>query len=309
MEATIDPIELRNALGAFITGVTVITTHENNGTPRGFTANSFTSVSLDPPLILACVANTASSYPIFSAQSHFAVNILSESQKDISGVFASKRADKFEQVSWYQKTTGSPILEEAVSVLDCTVHERIPAGDHLILIGRVVDFDYNADIPLAFCRGTYLDYALGQSVLPDPGQSIYVGGIVEKEGQVLFVRDSETGKLRLPVSSRLGRTEKSQGLISKLKKYGVEAELGFIYSVFDDESDNQMVYYRGHVARELGLSPQIEWVALDEIPWGRIEDETVRSMMERYVTERKTLAKFGVYVGTSEMGQVQHLAS
>lgn len=233
----IDPKALRNALGAFITGVTVITTHEEDGTPRGFTANSFTSVSLDPPLILACIANTASSFPVFSERSHFAVNILSESQKNVSGIFASKQADKFDQVEWRRGSTGSPLLAGAVSTLDCIVHERIQSGDHLILVGRVVDIDYTTDTPLGFCRGAYLNYALEQEAIPDAGQKMCVGAILEQGGRIPFVVDAETEMLLLPTGPRIGKPDDHAGLLSRLRKLGIECDLNFIYAVFDDASE------------------------------------------------------------------------
>jgi flavin reductase (DIM6/NTAB) family NADH-FMN oxidoreductase RutF len=86
--------------GAFVTGVTVISTVQENGEPRGFTANSFTSVSLDPPLVLVCIGKAASSYPVFSAASHFSVSVPAEDQKKIAGLFASKVPDKFAQATW-----------------------------------------------------------------------------------------------------------------------------------------------------------------------------------------------------------------
>lgn len=305
-QTSIDPKALRNALGAFITGVTVITTHEEDGTPRGFTANSFTSVSLDPPLILACIANTASSFPVFSERSHFAVNILAESQKDVSGVFASKKPDKFDQVEWHRGSTGSPLLAGSVSTLDCTVHERIQSGDHLILVGRVVDFEYTTDTPLGFCRGAYLNYALEQEVVPDPGQKMCVGAILEQDGRIPFVVDAETKKLSLPTGPRIGKPEDRDSLLARLRAFGIECGLSFIYAVFDDAADDLMVYYRGQISGRPARSDHVEWTALDDIPWSRITDPAVRSMLERYVRER-TSEKFGIYVGGSDTGQIQHL--
>src|SRR6478609_3903628 len=89
-DTAIDPIALRRAFGTFVTGVTVITTLDEDGTPRGMTANSFTSVSLDPPLLLVCVGKSASSFPAFTAAAAFAVNLLHEGQVDVSAAFASK---------------------------------------------------------------------------------------------------------------------------------------------------------------------------------------------------------------------------
>jgi flavin reductase (DIM6/NTAB) family NADH-FMN oxidoreductase RutF len=96
----IDAMDLRRALGAFATGVTVVTTVDGDGNPRGFTANSFTSVSLEPPLILVCLAKRAASCPVFQVAESFAVNILSEDQKAVSSAFSSPTADRFGTVDW-----------------------------------------------------------------------------------------------------------------------------------------------------------------------------------------------------------------
>ena len=93
--AKFDRKQLRNAFGSFMTGVTVVTTRESSGIPRGFTANSFTSVSLDPPLVLICIDKAAESVDVFTGSDGFAVNILASDQADVSGLFASKRADKY----------------------------------------------------------------------------------------------------------------------------------------------------------------------------------------------------------------------
>jgi flavin-dependent trigonelline monooxygenase, reductase component len=155
----LDALELRRAFGCFVTGVTVVTAIDGAGRPRGFTANSFTSVSLEPPLVLVCIARTAGSYPLFSTAPHFAINILSEEQRPISSRFASKEVDKFARVEWWAGRTGSPLIAGTVAWLDCQAEQQIDAGDHLILVGRVVDFQHSTQTPLGFCRGNYLRFA------------------------------------------------------------------------------------------------------------------------------------------------------
>src|ERR1700704_4456215 len=104
--AALDIGELRRALGSFATGVAVATTLDSEGVPKGFTANSFTSVSLDPPLVLVCVDRSASCYPAFAATTHFGINILSEEQQHLSRTFASKASDKFAGTPWVSGATG-----------------------------------------------------------------------------------------------------------------------------------------------------------------------------------------------------------
>ncbi len=153
----IDPQELRRALGSFPTGVSIVTTRDAEGNPRGMTANSFTSVSLDPPLILVCVSKMASSFPAFGGCDAFAVNLLHEKQGRISSLFASKVVDKFADIDHDIFHTGAPVLSDCLTWFDCTVHERVDAGDHVVLLGRVEAFATTALKPLAFCRGRYAE--------------------------------------------------------------------------------------------------------------------------------------------------------
>lgn len=146
---------LRDALGTFATGVTIVTAVMPTGEPIGFTANSFTSVSLDPPLILVCIAKSAAGYNAFTSTGAFCVNVLAHHQRDLSGTFARRGVDKFEDVSWHQADTGSPILSGSAGYFDCETYQVVEAGDHAILIGRVVGFDANDDAPLCYHRGKY----------------------------------------------------------------------------------------------------------------------------------------------------------
>lgn len=151
-----DPSELRQVLGCFVTGVTVVTTLEGGQQPRGFTANSFTSVSLDPPLVLVCIGRSAASHRAFVTGQGFAVNILGEGQQAVSTRFASKSPDKFAGLSWWAGKGGGIVIEGSLAWLDCRLDRVIPAGDHSILLGEVLDLGRNALQPLAWCRGRYL---------------------------------------------------------------------------------------------------------------------------------------------------------
>ena len=137
MSGALDPREFRQALGQFATGITLVTTRAPQGEPRGFTANSFTSVSLDPPLISVCIAKTAASYAIFCEADAFSVNVLSEDQRDASNIFATQRADKFDAVAWHASPSNMPLIDNALACFDCSRHSVVEAGDHGILIGKV----------------------------------------------------------------------------------------------------------------------------------------------------------------------------
>jgi len=150
-----DPRALRDAFGAFATGITIITTPTDAGEPVGFTANSFTSVSLDPPLVLVCVAESAFGYSAFRSARRFCVNVLADHQRDVSDTFASRGAEKFSSVAWRSGSTGAPVLSDVAAYFDCVPHQWTDAGDHGILIGRVVDFHFRDALPLCYYRGRY----------------------------------------------------------------------------------------------------------------------------------------------------------
>ncbi|MEM8826072.1 MAG: flavin reductase family protein [Pseudomonadota bacterium] len=151
-----DSRTLRDALGCFATGVTVVTTLAEDGTPVGLTANSFTSVSLDPPLLLVCVAKSASSLTAFEAADAFAVNVLQIGQQPVSSRFATRGQDKFAGTRTERWSTGVPIIADSLASFECTRHALHDGGDHLILVGRVgrVRFEPRRD-PLLYFRGKY----------------------------------------------------------------------------------------------------------------------------------------------------------
>ena len=151
---------LRQALGCFVTGVTVVTARGGDGLPHGFTANSFASVSLAPPLVLVCVGDAVQHFEVYRECERFAINILADSQRVISDTFATDRPDRFARVRWREGPCRSPILEGCVAFLECAPWRRIEAGDHMILIGRVLAFEHSKGRPLACCRGSYASLPL-----------------------------------------------------------------------------------------------------------------------------------------------------
>jgi len=300
-----DIIEFRRALGSFLTGVTIVTTIGAEGEPRGFTANSFTSVSLEPPLVLVCIAKKALGHQAFSTSRGFAINILSEDQKAASGIFASKAPDKFASVAWQPGQTGNPVIDGSVAVFDCDMEQLVDAGDHSILIGRVHDFTHNGAQPLGYWRGAYVTPGLSQGALAAETE---VGAILEDEGRVLFFETGD-GSFQLPVGRGLGAANDARTLRGRLAAKAVDAQLGFLYAVWDDATDASRthVYYRGTVEAPLPGDRQIWLVDIDQIADLRIADPAVRSMLARYARER-TEDQFGVYVGNEVEGEVRPLA-
>ncbi len=302
----IDQMELRKALGAFVTGVTVVTTREADGTPRGFTANSFTSVSLDPPLVLICIGTSALSLPVFQTCGHFAINILAEDQTETSSVFASKAPDKFEQAAWHPGPQGSPVIDGAAAWLECAMHSQVEAGDHVILIGRVIGFDHSPSNPLGFCRGSYVNFALERQAVAAAGQAAQVGAILEANGRLLLVEDGD-GYV-LPVGDRLGAGADPGSLIANLDRLGIRADISFLYAVFESsEGRGLSVYYRGDVLGGPAPDAPAALIPFDEVPIDRLPDNGLRQLVRRYISERVE-NRFGIYVGDSERGKVQTLS-
>ena len=152
----IDPRDFRDGLGTFATGVTVITTFSPEGHAVGITVNSFTSVSLDPPLILWCLGNDAESYRSFEACSRFSVHILHQGQQDVSGIFSIRGNNKFANVDWDSSDFGTPRLADFTTCLHCAVETTYAGGDHLIILGRVLRIDRGQNSePLVYHEGSY----------------------------------------------------------------------------------------------------------------------------------------------------------
>ncbi len=148
--------EFRQVLGHFATGVTVITVRDPDGRPTGLTASAFTSVSLDPPLILVCVDHKSQSYPALIVSKTFAVNILSLDQEAVSRRFATTKIEnKFEGVPFTLSPLGLPLIDSALAQLECATVNIHPEGDHSIFIGRVERSQSAAGAPLVYYRGRY----------------------------------------------------------------------------------------------------------------------------------------------------------
>lgn len=153
----IDPADFRAVLGRYPTGVTVVAGIDD-GEPVGLAIGSFFSVSLEPPLIGFGVQDTSSSWPRIRNSKKFAVSVLADDQTDTSNVFASPGGDKFANVAWTPSgITGSPLIDGALSYIDCTLEDEVVQGDHIVVFGRVESLTVNRDeaSPLLFYRGRY----------------------------------------------------------------------------------------------------------------------------------------------------------
>jgi flavin reductase (DIM6/NTAB) family NADH-FMN oxidoreductase RutF len=163
--------EFRRALGCFAAGVTVVTTRQPNGLPCGLTATAFTSVSVDPPLVLVCVDRRSESYPHFATSGVFAVNILTAAQEGVSARFAVSGGDKFAGVSFRWGLTGAPILTEHLAYLECRMVREYEGGDHTIYVGEVLEAGVADGRPLLYYRGVYATLADSRNPVDEPTSS------------------------------------------------------------------------------------------------------------------------------------------
>jgi 3-hydroxy-9,10-secoandrosta-1,3,5(10)-triene-9,17-dione monooxygenase reductase component len=153
----IDPRAFRQVLGQFCTGITIITTIQD-GVPSGFACQSFAALSLEPPLVLFCPTKLSRSWHAIEATGRFCVNVLTEQQRDICARFGSREPDKFAGVDWHPSPLGSPVIDNSLAHIDCTVHSVHDGGDHFVVFGAVQSLSQVPTVkprPLLFYRGEY----------------------------------------------------------------------------------------------------------------------------------------------------------
>jgi flavin reductase (DIM6/NTAB) family NADH-FMN oxidoreductase RutF len=153
---SVDKSEFKRVCGRFATGVTIASVLDAAGTPHGLTVNSFTSVSLAPPLVLICLGHEASVINYFRTASHFAINVLAEDQKKLSDRFARKGHDRFDGLAWRPGHTGVPLIDDVLATIECSLHQRFTAGDHDIFVGEVLHTRVRDDArPLLYYASHY----------------------------------------------------------------------------------------------------------------------------------------------------------
>lgn len=300
----IDPRALRDAFGCFMTGVTVVTMIDKAGNPLGFTANSFSSVSLDPPLLLVSIANTSANLAAFRTAGGFAVNILSEGQKDVSATFARPVEDRFASVYWRRGPVGGPLIAGVAAWFDCTMEQVIPAGDHTILLGRIGGFEATSHPGLGYYRGAYVTPAATARQLP-AGPDVVLSAIIEQAGRVLLVDDGRGG-LSVPMA-RVGREGVQAALAGLFGLLKIEAEPGSVYAVYEDAIlGTQHLALRCPVGAECAPAAGA-FVELAPEGFDDVTDPALRSMLERLAAEAR-MGDYGTYFGTHEQGRVKRIA-
>ena len=301
--STHDPRALRDAFGSFMTGVTIVTAVSKTGEKVGFTANSFTSVSMDPPLLLVCPANKLSSFEIFEQCEHFGVSILAEDQQHASNTFAGSKGDRFAEVEWHSDAFGTPLISGAVAHFSCSAFEKISAGDHLMLVGKVENFASNEKFGLGYAKGGYFSLGMehkAEEVAHD--KCARVGGLIETDGQLL-VQKTEQG-YRLPAIDISPEKGSRASLEHFMKTLGGDFEIGQVFSVYEKTSTgNFIAFYR--VERVAGCVPEgCEYVSLEALKDLTFISSDLTSMVNRFVTEKEN-GVFRLYFGNELEGDVR----
>ncbi len=194
----IDQNAFRDALGTFVTGVTIVTTYDANGAPTGLTANSFNSVSLDPPMVLWSLSLGSRNLPVFREAQAWAVHILAADQQDLSNRFASRGADKFDGLDCRNGPEGAPRIENCAARFGCTAKFEYEGGDHAIFLGEVVDFERTAAEPLIYHGGRY-GRVMPEGERPSDAQKarLVSDGLIAGAGEQWHLTDAGRAQLRL----------------------------------------------------------------------------------------------------------------
>ena len=156
---TVDPLELRNAMGSFLTGVTIVTAKTLDGEPYGLTVNSFNSVSLDPPLVLWSLDNGTGKADLFRQAGGFTVNVMGAASTDLIWLFAKQNTERFSETKWHLGKSAQPVLDDALVSFECRLWAEYPGGDHAIFVGEVVNISSQDGDPAAFFKGKLGTYS------------------------------------------------------------------------------------------------------------------------------------------------------
>ena len=294
--------ELRDAFGSFMTGVTVVTTCKDDGTPLGFTANPFASVSLDPALLLVSIAKTSSNYNNFANASHFAINILAEEQKDISNTFARPSDDRFANLAWTKSASHNPVIDQVSAWFDCTTYQVVDAGDHAILIGKVEDFGSAGFAGLGYYRGAYFTPAKSSTDVIS-SMKVMMMALIGHENQILL---DQTQDQKWTLPHLMVEKDGAEKALEKIfAAYQPEASPSFIYSVYDDVTTQQQ-YIAFLCNTPIAHATKGQFVDLNDLEQLTFVDSALESMLMRYRKENH-LKTYGVYYGNQISGTVRQI--
>lgn len=309
MSTEIDSATFRRVLGSFLTGVTIITTRDETGELRGITANSFTSVSLDPPLVLFCVGKSSSSCEAFSAAEGYNVHILGSENQGLAKAFATRGVDRFAGVPVTKTRTGAPLLDEVGTWLACETYRIVDAGDHLVVIGRVYDCAVQDTRPLGFYQSQFQSFRTEEELargLAHDASGIRVGWVVETPAGALLLREEQPDVYGLP-SVAMESSDLSEERLSAAAEetLGVPVSIDFLYSLYEMPDGRLSLIYRGTAEDAVLSDSEARVRAVDPAVFdvSAVAGRPERAVVRRYLDERNE-SRFGIYAGTQRHGAV-----
>lgn len=301
----------RDMLGSFMTGVTIVAARGVDGSASAFTANSFTSVSLDPPLVLVCLGKSAASYETFMQTKQFGISILGDWQRETSTIFATRSSEK--EVALRDLALGpAPYVNGSLAAMQCQVQKTIDAGDHMILLGEVQIFSMSPGQPLGYYRGSYVDFGLAERRLEELDTPLLVGGLLAVDSKVLLCRLAGSSNWTVPMAPMIGDQQHSNFLRSLYSRLGIEADSNFLYSMFQETGTGPttMIFSMDALGdinpTKLADGTEIRLFSVDEMPWEAMAGQMVPGMLKRYFRELNA-GSFGIYCDSSDGGRVVSL--
>lgn len=295
--------DYRQALGRFVTGVTVVATRDAEGHRCGMTANSFSSVSLEPPLVSICIAKSAASFDAFASSAAFGISVLSSGQQDIAMRFAKPFADKFDGLDIREPVSGAPIVSGSASVFSCRTERVIEAGDHIILLGLVEDYESEHLPLLAYGEGRFLAINPQDQdgvLVPKPTRQVNIGWLVGADDKVLMHRTGSQGQWSVPMAPLAEGRTLAEAMASSAKSlFGHSVQPDFLYATVDVAEDCTCYFYRASATVGAPLGGDWQYFSETELPWDRLSSSGTLSMLRRFFAERKT-SKYGIYLNVGE---------
>ncbi len=276
---------LRKALGSFLTGVTVVTCVDSSGSPLGFTANSFTSVSLSPPLVIACLSKNSYNIESYKHTSFFAVNILNEQQQQISDIFSKPIEDRFSQIDWSLSHSSNPIIQDALASFDCKIVNVIEAGDHIMLMGEVIDFEVSSGSPLGYFQSHYIHLELEGHALAAHEKGAKVCAIIEHQDSIVL-QQIANGIWSLPSASFLGEQHHRSSLVGQLTDSGISPSIKQLFAITEEEGkSSSFIIYQGHFTGTPKADSVFSRFPVNQLPWQTMP-ETIQTQLKQYLEER-----------------------
>ena len=298
---------LRRAFGAFASGVTIVATNTPDGETRAFTANSFTSLSLDPPLALVCLGKNAASLSIFTESEAFSISILQASQRAISSAFASRDPAVKIAASKELATEQAPHVAGSLATFICSRHAVVDGGDHVILIGRILKYRSNEGQPLGFFRGGYVHVGADLGEIERLHASVLVGGVLGHGGKLLLCRHPKSNTWEIPMTRPRRGQGPDKALQEVFQSLGIEVTMSVPFSLFQErgEHDVSMVFsLQSPYPIKTGTLTDGTELALfgpDDEPWKLVDGEMKKGLVQRYLYEMEA-GLYGVYFDTPDGG-------